>query len=85
MIQDMCQEAGIEGQKTNHRLKVRDTTALYSAGVPEKIVQARTGHSSLEALRKYGRVTMDQELAISKLLTGESESINKASSITKRT
>ena len=46
--------------------------------------QARTGHSSLEALRKYERVTANQEQAVSKILTGEVNPPEKASSIIKQ-
>ena len=53
MVRDMCLDAGIEGRKTNHSLRVSGTTSLFAEGVPERIIQSRTGHSSLEALRKY--------------------------------
>ena len=81
MVQDMCKEAGVSGKKTNHSLRVSGATSLYSAGVPEKLIQSRTGHSSLEALRKYERVTDDQEQAVSKILSGESESFKKANDV----
>ena len=48
----MCDEAGVSGQNTNHSLRVSGTTSLFSAGVPERVIQGRSGHSSLEALRK---------------------------------
>ena len=34
------------------------------SGVPEKLVQERTGHQSLEALRVYERTNEDQNRAI---------------------
>ena len=43
MVPDMCKEAGIDGRKTNHSLRVSGATNLYAAGAPEKIIQARTG------------------------------------------
>ena len=32
----MCEDAGITERKTNHSLRATGTTALFSAGVPEK-------------------------------------------------
>ena len=78
MIRDMCKEAGIHGKKSNHGLRMSGATNLYAAGVPEKIIQARTGHSSLESLRKYERISMDQEEAVSKILTGETDDFENA-------
>ena len=74
MVKDMFAEAGIEGKKSNHSLRVAGATSLFAAGVPEWIIQGRTGHSSIEALRKYERVTKNQEVAVSKILTCEKDS-----------
>ena len=38
MVRQMCEEAGIEGHKTNHNLRVSSTSCLFSAGVPERVV-----------------------------------------------
>ncbi len=50
MVSEICEEAGVNGKKTNHSLRVTCATSLYAAGVPEKVIQSRTGHSSLESL-----------------------------------
>ena len=71
MVPEMCSEAGIAGRKTNHSLHVSGASSLFDAGVPERIIQQRTGHRSIEGLRAYERVTDDQEKAVSKILTGE--------------
>ena len=39
------------------------------SGVPEKIIQERTGHRSLEALRTYERTTENQHKEVSTLLS----------------
>ena len=62
----MCALAGIEGRVTNHSLRATSATQMYEMGVPEKIIQERTGHRSLEALRVYERTkfnTHQQETA----------------------
>ena len=72
MVSKMCQKAGISG-KTNHSLRVTGTSVLFDAGVPEKIIQTRTGHRSLGGLRVYERVTDEQDEQVSKILSGSVE------------
>ena len=69
----MCEEAGISGEKTNHSFWVTGTSALFDAGVAEKIIQWHTGHRSLDALRVYERVTEEQDSRVSKILFGPME------------
>ena len=47
MVKDICADAGIGGNKSNHTLRATGATELYQAGVPEKVIQERTGHLSL--------------------------------------
>ena len=70
MVSKMCTEAGISGNKSNHSLRVSGATSLFS-GVPERIIQQRTGHRSVEALRPYERVTDQQNVSVSRILSGE--------------
>ena len=58
MLKVMCQEANVEGNFTNHSLRATGATALFDAGVPESLIQKRTGHRSLDALCTYERVTL---------------------------
>lgn len=74
MVPTMCEEAGIEGHKTNHSLRVSGASTLFDAGVPEKIIQGRTGHRSLDALRLYERVTDNQNQQVSKIWSGQANS-----------
>uniref|UniRef100_A0A1X7V736 Tyr recombinase domain-containing protein n=1 Tax=Amphimedon queenslandica TaxID=400682 RepID=A0A1X7V736_AMPQE len=76
MVKDMATEAGLSGKKTNHSLRVAGATSLYRAGVPERIIQERTGHRSLQSLRQYERTSVDQEMAVSRILSGEADSYN---------
>ncbi len=64
----MFAEAGLES-KTNHSLRATGATALFHAGMPEKVIQKTTGHRSVEALRKYERVSMEQSIEACKVLT----------------
>ena len=69
-IKKMCQLANVGGNKTNHSLRATGATSLYEKGVPEKIIQERTGHRSLEALRVYEHTNAEQHLAVSRMLSG---------------
>lgn len=69
MVKTMCSEAEIEGNKS---LRVAGVSCLFNAGVPEKIIQQRSGHRSVDGLRVYERVTNS---AVSKILTN-SDTLN---------
>ena len=66
-VQKMCQLAGITGHKTNHSLRATGASQLFQGNVPEKIIQERTGHRSLEALRQYERTTTEQQQSSTRL------------------
>ena len=70
MVQNMCLDAGIQGNKTNHSLRATGASTLFHANIPEKIIQERTGHRSLVALRQYERTTDEQQVAVSEILAG---------------
>ena len=70
----MCRNAGIVGHKTNHSLRATGATEMYQGNVPEKLIQERTGHQSLKALRIYERSTAEQHKAVSTLLSSGKES-----------
>ena len=58
----MFLKAGITDKNvSNHSLRVTGTSELFYSGVPKKIIQQRTGHKSLDALRCYERTTSSQE------------------------
>ena len=67
-LKDMFSDAGLE-TKTNHSLRATGATALFNAGVPEKVIQNTTGHRSVEALRKYEKVSIEQSVEACKVLT----------------
>ena len=51
MMKEMCSQAGLSTEFTNHSLRAYGATSLFQANVPEKLIQQRTGHKSLKALR----------------------------------
>ena len=69
MLKEMCQEAGLSGKFTNHSLRAYGATTLFQAGVAEKLIQQRTGHKSLDALRQYERTSESQLADISTVIS----------------
>ena len=47
---------------------------MFSANVPEKLIQSRTGHRSLQALRVYERPSEEQHQAVSNILVSGDKS-----------
>ena len=68
-VKKMCNMAGLSGNKTNHSLRATGATHMYESGVPEKLIQERTGHHSLEALRSYERSNAGQHQTVSAILS----------------
>ena len=66
----ICDRAGIQGTITNHSLRATSATHMYRSGVPEKVIQERTGHRSLEA---YERSDSQQHQAVSNILSSGSD------------
>ena len=58
----------INGNKTNQSLRAAGATQMYDCGIPEKIIQERTGHRWLDALRMYERTNVEQQQAVSAVL-----------------
>ena len=46
MVKEICVHGNIAGQKTNHSLRATGVSDLFNAGVPDKIIQERSGHLS---------------------------------------
>jgi hypothetical protein len=69
MVKRFSQQAGLEKGKTNHSLRATGTTQLFNAGVPQRIIQERTGHKSVLSLRSYERISHQQNQAVSNILS----------------
>ena len=69
MVKNMCKEAKIEGQFTDHSLRATGATELFRNNVPEKAIQEFTGHRSIKYLRQYEKPSMQQKMCASNILT----------------
>ena len=68
MMKKMCEEAGIEGYKTNHSLRATAATRLFNEGIEEQLIMERTGHHSIDGVRSYKRTSTEQMMAVSYIL-----------------
>ena len=75
MLKDMCAEARIPGMFTNHSLRAYGATTLYNANVPKKLIQERTGHRSIKALRQYERTSESQMMEVSNIISSTSDNV----------
>lgn len=77
-FKQMCQDAGLKGNYSNHSGRVTAVTRLYDAGVPEKAIMKRSGHRSIEGVRTYQREDVDANVAVSNVLSGQDTSTDVA-------
>jgi hypothetical protein len=76
MVPTMFKEAKLSKHATNHSLRATGATELYRCGVPENIIKERTGHKSLDGVRAYERTTVEQQRAVSRILTDANRSVS---------
>ena len=74
MLKQMCRSAGISETFTNHSFRAFGATKLFQTGVSEKLIQQRTGHRSIEALRQYERTSTAQLMDVSNIMSDVSKS-----------
>ena len=68
----MCENAGIQGRKTNHSARKTAATKLYQAGVDEQQIKEVTHHHS-DAVRHYKVTSMEQKRKVSNILAGATD------------
>ena len=64
----MCKNAGIEGIKTNHSLRVTTPTHLFHAGIDEQLIMEHTGHHSTDGIRAYKCTSTEQQENLSDIV-----------------
>ena len=67
-VHRICKNAQIPGYKTNHSLRVTSATRLFQKGVDEQLIMCRTGHRSIDGVRKYKRISENQNADTSNIL-----------------
>ena len=46
LLKEMCAEAGIMGNFSNHSLRAYGATTLFQSSISKKLIQQRTGHQT---------------------------------------
>ena len=69
-FKEMCKDAGLVENYSNHSGRVTAVTRLNDAGVPEKAIMKRSGHRSIEGVRTYQREDVNANVAVSSILSG---------------
>ena len=77
ILPSMCKEAGFKA-KSSHCLRVTCASALFNAGVEEKLIRDRTGHRS-NALFKYEKVSEMKSTEVSDILAPKCSSTSNVS------
>ena len=65
----ICESAQIPGYKTNHSLCVSSATRLFQKGVDELLIVCGTGHCSIDGVQKYKRISENQHVDTSNILS----------------
>ncbi|XP_063397165.1 uncharacterized protein LOC134681459 [Mytilus trossulus] len=68
LMKTMCTKAGLSGNFTNHSGKRTCATTMFQSGIDEQTIMSRTGHRSVQGVRKYKRPSDDQLRDISNVL-----------------
>ena len=71
MMKKLSAQGKLGQDFTNHSLRAYGVTKLFSSNVPEKVIMERSGHQSLEGVRKYERTSVLQEIQACKALETE--------------
>ena len=70
-FKEMCRQAGLVGNFTNHSIRATAITRMYDSGLAEKKIMKRSGHRSSEGVRAYQR---EDASAVIKVLNALSSS-----------
>ena len=69
-------------KKTNHSLRTTGASAMFQAGVPERIIQKATGHKSVVDLCMYEQASTQQCKYVSKVLVSDFPEYQKKNALT---
>ena len=71
-FKEMCKQAGLVGDFTNHSIRATAVTRMYESGLTEKMIMKRSGHRSTDGVRAYQREDASAQIKVSNALTSSS-------------
>ena len=84
ILKNACQRVGLVGVST-HSFRRTALTRMHNAGVPLRVIQEISGHSSLETLQRYLEVTDQQIVDAVKVISSESNQDSSHGSVDSNT
>ena len=73
MMKRISEEAKLPTKYTNHSLRAYGITKLFKSDIPDKLIMEKSGHRSIEGMRKYQRTDALQELKVCNALENTKE------------
>ena len=71
-FKEMCKQAGLVGDFTNHSIRATAVTRMYESGLTEKMIMKRSGHRSTDDVRVYQRGDASAQIKVSNALSSSS-------------
>ena len=68
-VKNMCDEANIQGRKTNHSARKTCVTALVHENIPETRIMQLSGHKNVQSINSYSSASLEQQQQMSNVLT----------------
>lgn len=79
-VRVMCEEADIQGRKTNHSARKTTVTALVHENIPDTRIMQLSGHKNVQSINTYSSASIEQQKEMSNILskvgTGQTKSNN---------
>ena len=60
-MENLCQEAGIQGKKVNDSARKTAITTLVHAGIDNTLVQQHSVHKSISSINNYSTASLKQQ------------------------
>lgn len=74
-LPSICDACGFGRKYTNHSLRATAITRMFEGKIPEKVIADKSGHKSIQGLRCYERISVEQDQAAGKLINGINKSV----------
>ncbi|XP_071128790.1 uncharacterized protein KIAA1958-like [Mytilus edulis] len=68
-VKTMCEEAGVQGRKTNHSARKTTVTALAHEKIPPTQIMQISGHKNVQSINEYCSASLDQQQEMSHILS----------------
>ena len=74
-LPSICDACGFGRKYTNHSLRGTAITRMFEGKIPEKVIADKSDHKSIQGLRCYETISVEQDQAAGKLINGINKSV----------